>query len=128
MACDDNTCAPRDRRSAGNSSRGTQIDLRYLTRSIAPRRFNLYLLGTFAAASLPMAITGIYGVMAYSVAQRTREIGIRMALGAPRGEVVGMVVKQGMASALSGIAAGVGAARGLTRFMASLLYWAMSAL
>jgi putative ABC transport system permease protein len=75
-----------------------------------------------------MAITGIYGVMAYSVAQRTREIGIRMALGAPRGEVVGMVVKQGMASALSGIAAGVGAARGLTRFMASLLYWAMSAL
>jgi putative ABC transport system permease protein len=127
MACDDHTCAPRDRRSAGNSSRGTQIDLRYLTRSIAPRLL-LYLLGTFAAASLPMAITGIYGVMAYSVAQRTREIGIRMALGAPRGEVVGMVVKQGMASALSGIAAGVGAARGLTRFMASLLYWAMSAL
>jgi putative ABC transport system permease protein len=93
-----------------------------LSRSIAPRRFNLYLLGTFAAASLLMAIIGIYGVIAYAVAQRTREIGIRMALGAQRGEVVRMVVKQGMAIALSGIAIGVAAALGLTRFIASLLY------
>ena len=93
-----------------------------LSRSIAPRRFNLYLLGTFAAASLLMAIIGIYGVIAYSVAQRTREIGIRMALGAQSGEVVRMVVQQGMAIALSGIAVGVVAALGLTRFMASLLY------
>jgi predicted permease len=93
-----------------------------LSRSIAPRRFNLYLLGTFAAASLLMAMVGIYGVIAYSVAQRTREIGIRMALGAQRGEVVRMVVRQGMAIALAGIAAGVVAALGLTRFMASLLY------
>jgi putative ABC transport system permease protein len=93
-----------------------------LSRSIAPRRFNLYLLGTFAAASLLMAIVGIYGVIAYSVAQRTREIGIRMALGAQRGEVVRMVVRQGMAIALSGIVVGGAAALGLTRFMASLLY------
>jgi len=93
-----------------------------LSRSVAPRRFNLYLLGTFAAASLLMAIIGIYGVIAYSVAQRTHEIGIRMALGAQRGEVVCMVVKQGMAIALSGIAVGVAATLGLTRFMASLLY------
>jgi putative ABC transport system permease protein len=93
-----------------------------LSRSIAPRRFNLYLLGTFAAASLLMAIVGIYGVIAYSVAQRTREIGIRMALGAQRGEVVRMMVKQAMATAFCGIAAGVAAALALTRFMASLLY------
>jgi putative ABC transport system permease protein len=93
-----------------------------LSRSVAPRRFNLYLLATFAAASLLMAMIGIYGVIAYSVAQRTREIGIRMALGAQHGEVVRMVVKQGMAIALSGIAAGIAAALGLTRFMASLLY------
>ncbi len=72
-----------------------------LSRSIAPRRFNLYLLGTFAAASLLMAIIGIYGVISYSVAQRTHEIGIRMALGAQRSEVVRMVVKQGMAVASS---------------------------
>lgn len=93
-----------------------------LSRSIAPRRFNLYLLGTFAAASLLLAVVGIYGVIAYFVAQRTREIGIRMALGAQRGEVVRLVVRQGMAIALLGIAAGVVAALGLTRFMASLLY------
>ena len=95
---------------------------RALSRSIAPRRFNLYLLGTFAVASLLMAIVGIYGVIAYSVAQRTREIGIRMALGAQSGKVVRMVVSQGMAIALSGIVVGVVAALGLTRFMASLLY------
>jgi putative ABC transport system permease protein len=93
-----------------------------LSRSIAPRRFNLYLLGAFAAASLLMAIVGIYGVIAYTVAQRTREIGIRMALGAQRGEVARMVVRQGMSTALSGIAVGVVAALGLTRFMESLLY------
>jgi putative ABC transport system permease protein len=93
-----------------------------LSRSIAPRRFNLYLLGTFAAASLLMAMVGIYGVIAYSVAQRTREIGIRMAFGAQLGEVVRMVVRQGMTIALSGIVVGLAAALGLTRFLASLLY------
>jgi len=93
-----------------------------LSRSIAPRRFNLYLLGTFAAVSLLMAIVGIYGVIAYSVAQRTREIGIRMALGAQRGEVVGMAVRQGMKMAIAGIAVGILAALALTRLMASMLY------
>jgi ABC-type antimicrobial peptide transport system permease subunit len=96
--------------------------LEALFRSIAPRRFNLYLLGAFAAAALLMAIVGIYGLIAYSVAQRTREIGIRMALGAQRGEVVRMMVRQGMAMVVSGIVAGIIAALGLTRFMASLLY------
>jgi putative ABC transport system permease protein len=93
-----------------------------LADSIAPRRFNLFLLGTFAAAALLMALVGIYGVIAYSVTQRTREIGIRMALGAQRGAVVRMVVGQGMGIALSGIVVGLAAAVGLTRLMASLLY------
>jgi putative ABC transport system permease protein len=93
-----------------------------LSDSIAPRRFNLFLLGTFSGAALLMAIVGIYGVIAYSVTQRTREIGIRMALGAQRGEVVQMVVRQGMGIALSGIVVGLAAALGLTRLMASLLY------
>jgi putative ABC transport system permease protein len=90
--------------------------------SIAPRHFNLFLLGTFAATALAMALVGVYGVMAYSVTQRTHEIGIRMALGAQRCEVVGVVVRQGMVVALVGIVIGVVAARGLTRLMASLLY------
>ncbi len=93
-----------------------------LTDSIAPRRFNLFLLGTLAATALLMALVGIYGVVAYSVAQRTHEIGVRMALGAQRREIVGMVIRQGIGLALLGIGFGVVAALGLTRLMASLLY------
>jgi predicted permease len=93
-----------------------------LAGSIAPRRFNLLLLGIFAAAALVLAVVGIYGVMAYAVTQRTHEIGVRMALGARRGEVVRMVVQQGMATAAVGIAVGVAAALGVTRVMGSLLY------
>ena len=90
--------------------------------SIAPRRFNLLLLGVFAAVALALAIVGIYGVMSYAVTQRSHEIGVRMALGAQRAEVVRMVVRQGMAVALIGIAVGVGAALGLTRLISTLLY------
>jgi putative ABC transport system permease protein len=93
-----------------------------LSDSIAPRRFNLFLLGTFAGAALLMAVVGIYGVIAYSVAQRTREIGIRIALGAEPGALVRAVVRQAMGIALYGITAGLAAAVVLTRFMASLLY------
>jgi len=93
-----------------------------LAGSIAPRRFNLLLLGIFAVAALVLAVVGIYGVMGYAVAQRTHEIGVRMALGARRIEVVRMVVRQGMATALVGIAVGAAAALGLTRVMGSLLY------
>jgi putative ABC transport system permease protein len=93
-----------------------------LADTIAPRRFNLFLLGTFAAAALLLALVGIYGVIAYSVAARTREIGVRMALGAQGRQVVRMVVLEGMAIALAGVVAGLAAAWRLTGLMASLLY------
>ena len=90
--------------------------------SIAPRRFNMFLLETFAGTALLLALVGVYGVIAYSVVQRTREIGIRMALGAEHDQIVGMVVRQGMRMALAGIAVGMLAALALTRLMASMLY------
>ena len=93
-----------------------------LAESITPRRFNLFLLTVFAAAALGLAVIGVYGVIAYSVAQRTHEIGIRMALGADRRDVVAMVVRQGAGMALAGNVIGVAAATLLTRVMASLLY------
>jgi len=93
-----------------------------LAESIAPQRFNLVLFGIFAASALSLALIGIYGVIAFSVTQRTHEIGVRLALGAQRREVVGMIVRQGMAIALSGIALGVAAALVLTRVMIGLLY------
>lgn len=99
----------------------TTLD-RLLSGSIAPRRFNLFVLGTFALTALLLALIGIYGVIAYSIAQRTHEIGIRMALGAQRTEVVGMVARDGMRIALAGMVIGFAAAVGLTRLMASLLY------
>jgi putative ABC transport system permease protein len=93
-----------------------------LADSIAPRRLNLFLLGVFAAAGLGLALTGIYGVVAYSVTQRTHEIGIRMALGADRRDVVRMVVREGVGMASAGIVVGIAAAALLTRVMASLLH------
>jgi putative ABC transport system permease protein len=93
-----------------------------LAESIAPQRFNLFLLSVFAGVALGLALIGVYGVIAYSVAQRTHEIGIRMALGAGRRDVVTMVVRQGAAIALAGISVGAAAAVFLTRVMASLLH------
>jgi putative ABC transport system permease protein len=89
---------------------------------IAPRRLNLFLLAGFAAGALALALVGVYGVMAYSVAERTREIGVRIALGARRGQVIGMVVREAGAVALTGIAIGMFAAWLSTRAMTSLLY------
>jgi putative ABC transport system permease protein len=93
-----------------------------LAESIAPRRFNLLLLGTFAGSAVLLALIGIYGVMSYAVTQRTHEIGVRIALGARRGEIVGMVVRQGLTVAIAGIAVGIAAALWLTRLMSTLLF------
>jgi putative ABC transport system permease protein len=90
--------------------------------SIAPDRLNLMLLGTFAGVALILAAVGIYGVMAYSVTQRTHEIGIRMALGAGQGDVLGMIVGQGMKLALVGLAIGLGGAWFATQAMKTLLF------
>ena len=93
-----------------------------IDRSMGPRRFNLYLLGAFAAVSLALAAIGLFGVMAYLVAQRTREIGVRLALGATRGEVFRLILGRGMALAAIGATGGVGAALWLTRVMEALLF------
>ena len=90
--------------------------------SVATRRFNALLLLAVAALALALALAGIYGVQSYSVARRTSEIGICVALGAPSGTVVGKIVRQGMMPILVGIAIGVGGALGLTRLMESLLF------
>jgi len=90
--------------------------------SLASRRFAMQVLGAFAATALLLAAIGIYGVMAYFVTQRSREIGVRMALGAQRSDVLKLVVCQGMALALSGVLVGFIAALVLTRFMSKLLF------
>ncbi|HTG18112.1 MAG TPA: ABC transporter permease, partial [Blastocatellia bacterium] len=90
--------------------------------SIAPDRLNLMLLVSFAAVALILAGVGIYGVMAYSVTQRTHEIGIRMALGARQSDVLGMVIRQGMKLAVVGLTIGLIGAWLATRAMTSLLF------
>ena len=93
-----------------------------VVRSTARQDFNMLLLSIFGGSALILAAIGIYGLMAYSVQQRTQEIGIRMAMGADRGRITKMVVWQGMRLTVVGVVIGVGAAFGLTRLVASLLY------
>jgi putative ABC transport system permease protein len=90
--------------------------------SLAQQRFNLLLLALFAVLALVLAGVGIYGLMAYSVSQRTHEIGVRVAIGAQRRDVLRLVVRDGAKLALFGIVIGIAAALGLTRLMASMLF------
>ena len=90
--------------------------------STAREDFNMLLLTIFGASALILAAIGIYGLMAYTVQQRTQEMGIRMALGADRGRIRNLVVWQGMQLALIGAVIGVAAAFGLTRLIASFLF------
>jgi putative ABC transport system permease protein len=93
-----------------------------LRRSLAARKFSMLLLALFAALALALAVIGLYSVLAYAVTQRTREIGIRLALGAQASDVLKLVVQQGMALTLMGVALGLVASFGLTRLLKTLLF------
>jgi predicted permease len=101
---------------------GVQTMEQIVSASIADRRFSMLLLGIFAALALLLAAVGIYGVISYTVAQRTREIGIRMVLGAGQADVLKVVVTQAMLPVSAGLAIGLAASFGLTRLMAGMLY------
>jgi putative ABC transport system permease protein len=90
--------------------------------SMATRRFGMFLLGAFAALALVLAAVGLYGVMSYAVTRRSREIGVRMALGAQRGDVSRMVVREGMSLVLVGAVIGLAGSVALARLISSLLY------
>jgi putative ABC transport system permease protein len=93
-----------------------------VTASVAQRRLSVQLLSGFAAGALLLSALGLYGVLAYTVTQRTREIGIRMALGAQKQDVISLVIRHGMKLALTGVAGGVAGALMLTRVMQGLLF------
>jgi ABC-type antimicrobial peptide transport system permease subunit len=89
---------------------------------VGQRRLLVILLGSFALVALLLALIGIYGIIAYSVAQRTQEMGIRRALGARQNDILGLVMGQALRLALTGIAVGIAAAFGLTRLMTAVLF------
>jgi putative ABC transport system permease protein len=101
---------------------GAQMLQDTVAASLAERRFSMQLVGLFAATALLLACLGMYGVISYIVGERTREIGIRLALGAERRTIVGMVIGQSMPPILAGAAIGTACALGVSRLMAGLLY------
>ena len=123
-----------DTRSVASAARGILQDLnpeipaRFRTlsqvyaASLGSRRFNVILIGFFGITALLLATTGVFGVMAYSVSRRTREIGVRVALGAATGDVVRMILGQGLRPIFIGVAIGIGGALALTRTVESLLF------
>jgi len=94
----------------------------WIADSVSQSRFATLLLALFAGVALLLAAVGIYGVLAYSVGQRTHEIGVRIALGAVPGHIVQLVLAQGMRLAVIGVVIGLGAAAGLTRFLETMLF------
>jgi ABC-type antimicrobial peptide transport system permease subunit len=94
----------------------------YYRKSMARTSFTLVMLAVAGGMALLLGVVGIYGVIAYSVSQRTREIGIRVALGAQHGQLAGMFVRHGLLLTAAGVACGLGAAIALTRLMSSLLF------
>jgi putative ABC transport system permease protein len=94
----------------------------YLRSTLAERSFTLWLLALFGALALGLAAVGTYGVISYTASLRTREVGIRMALGARRGDVLGMVLRQGLALTAGGLALGLIASLALTRLLSTLLF------
>jgi putative ABC transport system permease protein len=103
-------------------SRRTRIGDDYLREALAPTRFALALLVAFAGVALVLSIVGLYGSIAYSVSQRTREIGIRVALGASPNAVTGLVIGDGVRLTALGLIVGIAAATAATRALSSLLY------
>ena len=93
-----------------------------MSQSVAQRRFQMLLVVLFAAAALALAAFGTYGVVSYSVTRRRAEMGIRMALGAGKGRLLAMILRQGLAPVVCGLAAGAAGALALGRYMASLLF------
>jgi putative ABC transport system permease protein len=93
-----------------------------VSESLAQRRFSMFLLGLFAIIALLLAAIGLYGVIAYSVSQRTQEIGVRLVVGAPPGRLLGMVIGQGMKLVVAGAVLGLAGALALSHLVATLLF------